>query len=232
MKVIYYKEDSSFNLAVDYGKMIGNGWSRRLKEYLHSKDMQDTMYEVSKLYTNKHLAMFPAKDQIFASLGKMDLTEINVAIINCNPTFNYRSNGVAFSNTSKHRGDIDLQLSNLFDKINIYERRTSSAEDYTLDHWIEQSVFLFNVSLTGFTSYNQRSLWFGFSRAVIETISRCRQGLVFLFIGTEEQCKLYSEKVDQRKHTILRHDTLSYDALNEVNLEIDSIDGKDYRIKW
>lgn len=232
MRVIYFKEEEPYNLSVDYNKMMTSGWSRRLKEYLHSKDMQDTMYEVNKLYRNKNLTMFPEKNSMFSILDKIDVTEINVAIINCDPSFNYRSNGVAFSNKSKHRGDIDLSLSNLFDKINIYERRTSSHEDYTLEHWIEQYVFLYNVSLTGFSNYNQRSLWFGFSRAIIEVISKARQGVIFMFIGSNEQCKLYMEKVDYRKHTVLRHDTLSYDALNEINLEIDGIDGKENRIKW
>lgn len=232
MRIVYFREKEDFNLSVDYGKMMSAGWTRRLKEFLHSKDMEETIYEVEKLYRNKHLVMFPEKKEIFSIMNKMDLTEINVAIINCNPKFNYRSNGIAFANKSKHRGDVDLSLSNLFDKINIYERRTSSHEDYTLEHWIEQYVFLFNVALTGFTAYNQRSLWFGFSRAVIETISRSRQGVIFLFIGSEEQCKPYYEKVNNKKHTILRHDELSYDALNEVNLEIDGIDGRDYRIKW
>jgi len=232
MRVIYCREEKPYNLSVDYGRMMSNGWSRRLKEFLHSKDMEETMYEVTALYRNKNLCMFPDRNELFAPLNKMDVTEINVAIINCDPKFNYRSNGLAFANKSKHRGDVDLSLSNLFDKINIYERRTSSIEDYTLEHWVEQNVFLFNVSLTGFSSYNQRSLWFSFSRAVIETISRARQGVIFLFIGSEEQCKLYSEKVNYQKHTILRYDTLSYDALNDVNLEIDGIDGKEYRIKW
>jgi len=232
MRVIYFKEDEPFNLSVDYGRMMSNGWSRRLKEFLHSKDMQDTMYNVNGLYRNTSLVMFPEKNEIFAPLNIMDVTEINVAIINCDPKFNYRSTGIAFANKCKHNGDVDLSLSNLFDKINIYERRTHSMEDYKLEHWIEQNVFLFNVSLTGFSSYTQRSLWFGFSRAVLETISRARQGVVFLFVGTEEQCKPYYEKVNPKKHPILRHNTLSYDALNEVNLEIDYVDGKEHRIKW
>ena len=232
MKVIYFNEEKDFNLSVDYGRMMSPGWCRRLKDFLHSSDMQDTLYEVDKLYRNKALTMFPEKRDIFGIMNKMDLTEINVAIINCNPSFNYRSTGVAFANKMKHRGDLDLSLSNLFDKINIYERRTSSQEDYSLDHWIEQYVFPFNVSLTGLTNNNQRALWFGFSRAVIEAISRARQGVIFLFIGSEEQCKPYYEKVNKQKHTILRHDELSYDALNDVNLEIDGVDGKEYRIKW
>jgi uracil-DNA glycosylase len=232
MRVVYFREDKAYNLSVDYGKMMGAAWCRRLKEFLHSKDMEEAMYDVTALYRNKQIVMFPEKNEIFAPLNRMDLTEINVAIINCDPKFNYRSNGLAFANKSKHRGDVDLSLSNLFDKINIYERRVSSIEDYTLEHWVEQNVFLFNVSLTGFSSYHQRSVWYGFSRAVIEAISRARQGVIFLFIGSEEQCRLYSDKVNHQKHTILRHDTLSYDALNEVNLEIDGIDGKEYRIKW
>lgn len=232
MKVIYYNQKEAFNLSVDYGKMMSAGWCRRLKEFLHSPDMEETIYTVNKMYANKALVMFPEKKEIFSVMNKMDLQEINVAIINCDPKFNYRSNGVAFANKSKHRGDIDLSLSNLFDKINIYERRTSSHEDYTLEHWMEQYVFPFNVSLTGLTAYNQRALWFGFARAVIDSISKARQGIVFLFIGSEEQCKPYLEKVNNKKHTVLRHDELTYDALNDVNLEIDIVDGRDYRIKW
>ena len=232
MKVIYFNQEKPYNLSVDYKKMMSDGWSRRMKEFIRGKEMSSIMYEVNTLYRNKNVIMFPPKKDIFRVMNELDVTEVNVAIINCNVQFNYRSNGIAFGNKSLHRGDIDLSLSNLFDKINTYERRVSSHEDYTLDHWLEQYVFLYNVALTGFTKYSQETLWREFSRNVIEIISRARQGVIFLFVGSEEQCKPYIEKVNHQKHTILRHDTLSYDALEEINLEIDCINGKDYRIKW
>jgi len=231
MRITYFEDKHEFNLNVDYSKMMAPSWTRRLKEFLHTKDMSDLMFSVAKMYDNKNMAVFPKKNQIFNMFSKMDISEINVAIINCDPKFNRRSNGIAFANEGRD-GDYDLSLVNLFSKISTYERRVAAPSDFTLQHWIEQYVFLFNISCTGFSTHYQRALWFGFTRAVLDTISRNRQGIIFLFVGDESQCRPYINMVSHAKHTILRHDTLTYDALNEINLEIDGINGKSHRIKW
>jgi len=230
MKITYFSQHHDYNLAVDYGKMMGSGWTRRLKDFLHSEDMREAMFSVYNMYKKAEIVIYPRKNEIFSIMNQLDVTEINVAIINCNPLFTERSTGIAFANKKSSIGDYDLQLVNLFHKVNTYQR--ISPNDYTLEHWIEQYVFLFNTSLTGFASSHQRGLWFGFSRAVLEAISRNRQGVVFLFIGSEVQCRPYMNIVNHAKHTILRHDTLSYDALNDINLEIDGINGRNFRIKW
>lgn len=231
-KITYFKEDVKYALSVDYEKIMSKGWYRRLREYLHTNDMKDIVFEVKGMYLNKNLVVYPKQKEIFTMLDRMDLPEVNVAIINCNPNFGRRSNGVAFANKLNGVGDYDLDLVNLFDKITTYERRYSSQMDYTLSHWMEQGVFLYNTSLTGFSNYHQRSLWYSFSRAVLTAANKASQQVVFLFIGSEAVCRPYREVIDGRKHSILRHDTLSYDALNEVNLTIDSLNGKDSRIKW
>jgi uracil DNA glycosylase len=232
MKVVYYDKDKDYNLSVDYSKLMAPSWNNSLKEFLHTDDMQEAMFDTLDMYNKTNIETYPKKKDMFKMFNKMDISDIDVLIINCEPKFNKRSNGLAFGNSTEKKGDYDFELVELFSKIATYSRREVKPEEFDLDKWVLQNVFLLNTSLTGYASSARKGLWFGFIRAVLTAISRQRQGLMVLFVGSEINCRPYMDLVSHAKHTILRHDTLTYDALNEINLEIDGVNGRNYRIRW
>ena len=231
MKVTYFDQKQDYNLSVDFSKMMSSGWTRRFKDFFHSEDMREAMFTTTKMYKGDHL-VFPKKQELFAIFNKLDVTEINVVIVNCHPRFTEKGNGIAFANRQNAEMQYDRQLTTLLDEISMKEHRRLFPSDVTLEHWIDQYVFPLNVALTGFADLTQKALWFGLIRTALQTISKARQGVIFQFIGTEAQCRPYIDLIDHKKHTVLQSDILNYDALNDINLEIDGINGKEYRIRW
>lgn len=221
-----------YNLQVDYSKIMKEEWIILLKDILTTQEMADILFSIKEV--EKSCTILPSKKDIFKSFNVIKPQDINVCIIECNPIITERSTGIAFANKNSYNNDYDEHLINLLNKVNNYDQSTEHKIDYTLMNWVEQGVFLYNTALTQIknVSTSQRTKWHRFSKKVIEKLSFERQGLIFLFIGSEQECAPFIQCVNKQKHTILQNHVLDYDSLNEINLEITGINGKDYRIEW
>lgn len=228
----YFHKYYDYNLQVNYRDLMTNGWYNRLHKFIYGDKMPDIMYSIFELYKDKDI--YPMKKDLFSIFNKIDLTEINVCIIDCKPEITHRSNGVAFANKISYNNDYDEHLVNLLNKVNNYNQETEHKIDYTLDDWISQGVFLYNTALTQFegAKRSHKTKWFEFSQEVLKVINNATTGMIFLFIGDEEVRKPFVDLIDPRLHIILQNHVLDYDSLNAINLEIDGINGKNCRIKW
>lgn len=233
MKTTYFNKEYDYNLEINYRELLSNGWYNRLHSFIHGYKMPVIMYSMFELYKEK--IVYPSlKKDLFSIFNKLDLQEINVCIIDCNPTITHRSNGVAFANKISYNNDYDEHLVNLLNKINNYNQETEHTIDYTLDDWVSQGVFLYNTTLSQIkdSTRAQKTKWFEFSKEVLKVINNSTTGMIFLFIGSQENKEQFITLIDPKKHIVLENHVLDYDSLNAINLEIDGINGKNYRIKW
>lgn len=229
MIITHSNENYNYNLEIDYSLLMGN-WSNNLKDLLHRENMSELMFLLNEEYKNRN-SIYPAKKDIFNCLKETKYKDINVVIINCVPNLNARSNGLAFGNIDALSDNFDHTLIRLFNDIENYNYDgLKVVKDYTLSDWAKQGVLLLNVALTSIPNKDMKSDWRFFINYLLKYISDNKQGVIFLFVG--DQNNQYTNIINSNKHTIINSDTLSYDSLNDINLEIDYINGRSERIKW
>lgn len=75
--------------------------------------------------------------------------------------------------------------------------------DHTLTNWIDQGIFLYNISLSAGVNNPKRDInkWSNFSKETIKFISQETNALTFVFIGKEAQS--YNKYVDLNKHYVI-----------------------------
>jgi uracil DNA glycosylase len=220
-----------YKLEIDYSLLMGQ-WSDLLNKFLQTEDMYNLMLSLHENYKNKK-DYYPSKKDIFKSFKDVRLNNITVVIINCTPTFNHRSNGLAFANKDSLINDFDPTLFNLFNGIeNHICGGLMVDKDYTLSHWTDQGVFLLNTALTGTTKKPDVEEWSKFINYFITYLNDMliHSGVIFAFIG--DNGTHYTSKINQRKHNVLQFQTLNVDALEDINQEITEQNGREFRIQW
>ena len=173
------------------------------------------------------------KKDIFKFLKDVDFGEIQVVIVNCKPKFNGRNNGLAFGNKIETtRGTYDSNLVSLFENIENHMNGGMKVDkDYTLSNWTKQGVLLLNTALTGTSTKVDNTQWYRFVDYLLRFIDDCKSGVVFAFIGDGGQ-DVWTSKVKSSTQVVLNFDKLDIDALEDINFEIDYLNGEDCRIKW
>jgi uracil-DNA glycosylase len=229
MVIKHSSDQYDYNLEIDYNILMG-GWSNNLKDLLHRESMSELMFLLNTEYKNRK-SIYPAKKDIFNCLKETAFKDINVVIVNCVPNLNARSNGLAFGNIDNSYDNFDSELVQLFNDIENYDNNgLKVVKDYTLTDWAKQGVLLLNVALTRISDTAMISEWRFFINYLLKYISDNKQGVIFLFVG--DSPNKYQNTINLHKHNIYISDTLSYDSLNDINLEIDYVNGRSERIKW
>jgi len=221
---------TSYKLEIDYSLLMGQ-WSSLLP-ILQTESMYNLMLSLHENYKTKK-DYYPAKKDIFKAFKDVRLNDISVVIINCLPSFNHRSNGLAFANKDNYHDDFDPTLVNLFNGIeNHICGGLKINHDYTLSHWTSQGVFLLNTALTGTSKKPDVTEWSEFIDYFISYLNDMlvHSGVVFVFIG--DNGTHYINKINQRKHNVLQFQTLNVDALEDINQEITEQNGREFRIQW
>ncbi len=146
--------------------------------------------------------VYPAGSNIFAAFAKTPLPEVKVVILGQDPYHNPgEAMGLSFSVPRGVRRPPSL--------LNVYKELNTDLEIPIAKHgdltaWAEQGVLLLNSILTvrkNAPKSHHRLGWERFTDAVISTISREREHVVFLLWGKSAQSK--AELVDQSRHLIL-----------------------------
>ncbi|NHM06826.1 uracil-DNA glycosylase [Flavobacterium sp. CYK-4] len=145
---------------------------------------------------------YPKGQQIFAAFDACTFEDIKVVIIGQDPYHGAgQANGLCFSVNDGI--SFPPSLINIFKELQTDLQQPFPATG-NLEHWAKQGVLLLNATLTvrkGEAGSHQNKGWETFTDAVIEHISREKNGVVFLLWGGFAKKK--GAKIDRSKHCVL-----------------------------
>ena len=175
-------------------------WKQVLKEEFEKPYFKELMEFVKHEYAEDQC--FPPVDQIFEAFNHTPFSEVKVVIIGQDPYHGFgQSHGLCFS--VKETVAIPPSLRNIFKEINV-DTGASIPNSGNLTHWADQGVLLLNATMTvraHEAGSHQKKGWEKFTDAVIEKLSKDREGLVFMLWGGPAKKK--GAKVDASKHLVL-----------------------------
>jgi uracil-DNA glycosylase len=151
----------------------------------------------------KQHQVFPPGKQLFSAFWHCPLPNVKVVILGQDPYHGEgQANGLAFSVAPGL--PFPPSLLNIFKELNT-DLGIPLPPNGDLSRWAAQGVFLLNATLTvraNSAGSHQNQGWEILTDAVIQSISREREGVVFLLWGAYAQKK--EELIDSKKHFILK----------------------------
>lgn len=177
-------------------------WRARVGDYLQRPDMQ-ALAAFLRQEKAAGKRIYPSGGQIFAALEATPFDQVKVVILGQDPYHGPgQAHGLCFS--VPPGVDVPPSLVNVFKEI---ERDLGHPrpDHGCLASWAKQGVLLLNAVLTveaGRAGAHQGKGWEGFTDHIVETLSREREGLVFMLWGSYAQAK--GKIIDSRRHCVLR----------------------------
>lgn len=176
------------------------GWKAILKEEFDKPYFKDLMEFVESEYESSKC--FPPEHQIFSAFNNTPFNKVKAVIIGQDP---YHGEGQAHGLCFSVGKDVTIppSLRNIFEEIRTDVGSPKPENGYLL-RWAEQGVLLLNATLTvraHQAGSHQKKGWEKFTDAVIEKLSKDKEGVVFLLWGGPAKKK--GAKVDTTKHLIL-----------------------------
>ncbi len=183
---------------------IDLSWQEHLQsefEKPYFKDLQKKVEEEYTLHT-----CFPPKELIFNAFNACTFNSVKVVILGQDPYHGVgEANGLAFSVNDGIK--IPPSLRNIYREINAAQEYVFEPIEQTsgnLERWAKQGVLLLNATLTvrKDTANSHKHLhWQQFTDAIIQTISKESENIIFLLWGNFAQKKLHL--IDTTKHYVL-----------------------------
>ncbi len=180
---------------------IEESWKRALAPEFEKPYFQAL---VGQLHREKRqgIVIYPPGPLIFNAFNLTPIDKVKVVIIGQDPYHGPgQAEGLSFS--VPHGVTVPPSLVNIYHEIET-DLGVTLNKDGSLRGWAEQGVFLLNAVLTvraGQPTSHGRIGWTEFTDAVIRTLSRQREGLVFLLWGNFARSK--RELIDTTRHTVL-----------------------------
>lgn len=175
------------------------------KKYLQDEFEKPYFFELIKFVQQEYQTQecFPPVEQIFNAFEYCHFSNLKVVIIGQDPYHGEKqANGLCFSVSDGVSHPPSLK--NIFKEIES-DLYISSPESGNLERWAKQGVLLLNATLTVRShgpGSHQNMGWETFTDAVINTISKEKDNVVFLLWGGFAKKKL--KLIDDRKHHILK----------------------------
>lgn len=181
---------------------IENSWKRVLSEEFE----KPYFVELRNFLQNEKAAgkiIYPPGSLIFNAFNSTPFDKVRVVILGQDPYHGVgQAHGLCFS--------VQYGIKPPPSLMNIYKELKEDVgieipNHGNLQHWTAQGVFLLNAILTveaNKPASHQKRGWEEFTNAVIQKLSKEREGLIFLLWGNFAQQK--SNLIDERKHTILQ----------------------------
>jgi uracil-DNA glycosylase len=177
-------------------------WKARVGDWLQRPDMQALS---AFLRTEKSAGkrIYPPSAKIFAALDATPFDAVEVVILGQDPYHGPgQAHGLCFS--VPPGVTVPPSLANIFAEIQ-RDLGIPRPDHGCLLPWAQRGVLLLNAVLTvedGKPGSHQGKGWEGFTDHIVETLSREREGLVFLLWGSYAQAK--GKLIDSRRHAVLR----------------------------
>lgn len=176
-------------------------WNKVLSDFFNKPLFEELTNFVETEYLNKRI--FPKKENIFKAFWNTPFSKVKVVILGQDPYHGQgQAHGLAFSVQDGVK--VPPSLKNIYKEI---EAEFGIKKDFTngnLEGWTKQGVFLLNSVLTvveNTPASHQKKGWEGFTDYAIESLSKEREGLVFMLWGNFAKSK--ASIIDESKHLIL-----------------------------
>lgn len=177
-------------------------WKARVGDYLQRSEMQALAAFLRDEKARGKL-IHPPGPQIFAALDATPWDKVKVVILGQDPYHGPgQAHGLCFSVLPGV--PVPPSLQNIFKELRA-DLGIEPPGHGCLLPWASQGVLLLNAVLTvedGRAGSHQGKGWEGFTDHIVDTLSRERDGLVFLLWGSYAQAK--GKIIDARRHRVLR----------------------------
>ena len=184
------------------GIQLEASWRARVGDYLLREDMR-ALAAFLRAEKAAGKAIYPPGRQMFAALDAVPFEAVKVVILGQDPYHGPgQAHGLSFS--VPPGVPIPPSLLNIFKEIE-RDLGLPVPRHGCLQHWADQGVLLLNAVLSveaGKAGSHAGRGWEGYADAVIEALSREREGLVFLLWGSYAQKK--GELIDRQRHCVLK----------------------------
>ncbi len=179
---------------------IEPGWKAILKDEFEKPYFKNLVEFVKSEYNSTKC--FPPGKQIFSAFNHTPFKKVKVVIIGQDPYHGpEQAHGLCFS--VGENVAVPPSLKNIFEEIRT-DIGSPIPNNGNLERWADQGVLLLNATLTvraHQAGSHQNKGWEQFTDAVIEKLSKEREGLVFMLWGGPAKKK--GAKVDASKHLVL-----------------------------
>jgi uracil-DNA glycosylase len=179
---------------------LHDSWKGALKDEFTKPYFKELTGFVKSEYGSK--TVFPPPKCIFNALDSTPFDEVKVVILGQDPYHGQgQAHGLCFS--VPDGVPIPPSLRNIFKEIR-EDLWLPIPESGNLQHWADQGVLLLNATLTveaGKAGSHQNRGWETFTDAVITTLSKKRDGIVFMLWGAYARKK--APLIDGSRHLVL-----------------------------
>ncbi len=176
------------------------GWKAELEPEFKKPYFESLVQFVKKEYSS--FKCHPAGSNIFAAFDSSPPDHIRIVILGQDPYHGpQQANGLCFSVNEGIQHP--PSLTNIFKEV-VQDIGVPYPKSGDLQRWAKQGVFLLNATLTvreGQAGSHQNKGWEQFTDAVISTISKNREEVIFLLWGAFAKNK--AVLIDKQKHHIL-----------------------------
>lgn len=185
---------SNLNVAIEAS------WKKALAEELTKEYFRALADFVRSEYQSG--VVYPAPKNIFAAFAACPFEKVKVVIIGQDPYHGPgQANGLCFA--VPETVDTPPSLQNIYKEVRS-DLGINPLPSGDLTRWATQGVLLLNATLTvraGIAGSHQDKGWEQFTDAVIQTLSKEREHLVFLLWGNYARKK--GAHIDRNKHLVL-----------------------------
>lgn len=183
---------------------IHESWKAPLSAEFEKPYFTSLVEFVRQEYIQMPGAVFPKGNQIFRAFDACTFDNLKVVILGQDPyPTRGHAHGLCFS-CDAHVRPLPKSLQNIFKELQD-DLGITPPPNGDLNHWAEQGVLLLNSILTvqeGKPLSHAKHGWEQFTDAIIETINREKEGVIFLLWGSPAQAK--AAHVDPNRHHILK----------------------------
>lgn len=188
------------NMSAEINPLIEESWKDALNEEFH-KDYFAKLKEFLVEERKQH-AVYPPGSQIFSAFNHTPFNEVKVVLLGQDPYHGpSQAHGLCFS--VPNGIPKPPSLVNIFKELKD-DMGIAIPNHGNLEKWAKQGVLLLNATLTvraNQAGSHQKRGWENFTDSAIITLSKNRNGLVFILWGAYAQAK--SQIIDHSKHHIL-----------------------------
>ena len=177
-------------------------WKARVGNWLLRPEMRQ-LSAFLRVEKSAGKRIYPPSANIFAALDATPFDAVEVVILGQDPYHGpNQAHGLCFS--VPPGVDVPPSLDNIFKEIQ-RDLGIARPDHGCLLPWAQRGVLLLNAVLTVEAHHagsHQGKGWEGFTDHIVDTLSREREGLVFLLWGSYAQAK--GKLIDSRRHAVLR----------------------------
>jgi uracil-DNA glycosylase len=179
---------------------LESSWKNVLKDQFSKEYFLKLSEFIKSEYKSK--IIYPAPKNIFRALDNCAFNDVKVVILGQDPYHGIgQANGLCFA--VNEGVALPPSLKNIFKEIK-NDLNIDPIINGDLTRWSKQGVLLLNATLTVVAdspgSHQDRG-WETFTDAVVETLSKNREGLVFILWGNYAKNK--GKIIDRQKHLVL-----------------------------